>query len=631
MAGILQYALSLKTSTFDKPLQQSERALKKFEGTSAGTGSMLGGLSMAAAGAGSAFAAFAAATAAAKAVLEGYAEFDGIKRGLETIEGSAAATETRLKTLREVAKVPGLGFEEAVRGDIKLRAVGMSAELSEKAMRAFGNALATVGGGKAELDGVLTALTQIQAKGKVSAEEINQISERVPQVRAAMAAAFGTADTEALQKSAISTTQFIEGLVAELGKLPRVTEGARNILDNYSDSWKDLKNTASEFAVTIAGDWINTVSGAFKTAQKDLRAFQRFLGIAPVTDDAGQAAALKKYQEAKAAKAAEAAALANAEVDAANDAIQREEKAREAADQKKRDRAAEQKALQIQHDKEVAAAREKLAKAYLSSEDDLKRRIALTKAEGPTGGEAIKANRGGMFEADIIERTARLLSLEKELADLRAASSEKAAAAAKRDEVALKAAEAKAAAKAKELKAQQQASDIFNAEGAILEAKAKGQTKLVETLERQAKVEQLKLDIMREQGLAETSAREAAEKRVALEERAAKPRRGLLDAAASAASRLARRSSADVARDARLGRDGNSQTDRLALARIKDPTRGRLINPDRAAAALGRGNGNADPGRVRREEKAEAARKAADPMYRVVKSIEEKFANIASA
>jgi tape measure domain-containing protein len=108
--------------------------------------------------------------------------------------------------------------------------------MAERSLLAYGNALATVGKGKAELAGVTTALTQISAKGKVTAEEINQIAERVPQIRVAMQAAFGTANTEALQKMGLTAKQFIQGVNDELLKLPRVTGGAQNAFENLEDT-----------------------------------------------------------------------------------------------------------------------------------------------------------------------------------------------------------------------------------------------------------------------------------------------------------------------------------------------------------------------------------------------------------
>src|SRR5690606_26404524 len=117
---------------------------------------------------------------------------------------------------------------EAIQGSVNLQAAGFSADLARRSLMAFGNALATVGKGKADLDGVGLALSQIASKGKISAEEINQLSERVPQIRVAMKAAFGTSDTEQLQKMGIDATQFVEGVVAQLEKLPAVTGGINN-------------------------------------------------------------------------------------------------------------------------------------------------------------------------------------------------------------------------------------------------------------------------------------------------------------------------------------------------------------------------------------------------------------------
>jgi tape measure domain-containing protein len=250
-----------------KEMQDADRAAA-FNGMKAG-----------AAGAAAGIAALAAVTKGAQAILSNYAPYDGMIRSLKTLEGTAEATEARIAKLRDVAKVPGLGFDEAVQADIRLRAVGLSAEDSEAAIRAVGNALATVGGGKAQLDGVVLGLSQIAAKGKISAEEINQIAERLPQVRAAMQSAFGSADAEVIQKSGIGAMDFIRQLVEELGKLPKVTGGAQNELENMGDAFDSLKVKASEFGVQIAGSWLSDVTNSFIMAGKQLDWLKQKMGI----------------------------------------------------------------------------------------------------------------------------------------------------------------------------------------------------------------------------------------------------------------------------------------------------------------------------------------------------------------
>ena len=119
---------------------------------------------------------------------------------MRAVTGSASLAAEELKKLEKTAELPGLGFEQAVQGSINLQAASFSADEARQTLEGFGNALATVGGGKADLDGVVRALTQIAAKGKVTAQEINQLAERLPQIREIMKEAFGTSNTEELQK-----------------------------------------------------------------------------------------------------------------------------------------------------------------------------------------------------------------------------------------------------------------------------------------------------------------------------------------------------------------------------------------------------------------------------------------------
>jgi hypothetical protein len=95
----------------------------------------------------------------------------------------------------------------------------------------------------------------------------------------------------------------------------------------------------------------------------------------------------------------------------------------------------------------------------------------------------------------------------------------------------------------------------FDRESAILAAKIDGNDKLVQKLERQATVEQLKLDLMREQGLTEQQAAAAAERRVSMEEAASGGgRRGVRDATSSTKAREERQAAGDATREERRQR-----------------------------------------------------------------------------
>lgn len=163
-------------------------------------------------------------------------QLDSLKRGLTSVAGSSAEAEKQLGRLAEIAKLPGLGFREAIQGSIRLQAAGFSASLAEDALRGFANALATVGGSQADLDRVTRALSQIAAKGKVSAEEINQLAETIPQIRVVMKDAFGTANTEELQKLGIEAETFIRKVTDSLLELEQVTSGPQKAFEDLQDA-----------------------------------------------------------------------------------------------------------------------------------------------------------------------------------------------------------------------------------------------------------------------------------------------------------------------------------------------------------------------------------------------------------
>ena len=371
--------------------------------------------------------ALAAVTASAKKVMEEYATFDSLVRSLKTLDGTAGATKARLETLREVAKMPGLGFEEAIKGDVRLRSAGISAELSARSLSAMGNALAAAGGGKSDLDGVILALGQISSKGKVSAEEINQIAERLPQIREAMKDAFGTADTEALQKLGMSSTEFIEGIVASLEKIPKVTGGAQNSLDNFSDSWTALKTQAAEFGMNMAGGWIENVRKSFDTARGLLVKLKEEFGVKTpgLEGKSGKTEAVRQA-EIEAEKKREIYESAMLEENRANNAnlefweklqIQRTEFLKQEAE----------KRVDIEKDagERTAAAQEEYFASVMTPEQNIKRKIQALEKSGPSSVDDVNKTKDPLAKADIAERVAKVVSLKRELLGIETQIAEK--------------------------------------------------------------------------------------------------------------------------------------------------------------------------------------------------------------
>ena len=198
------------------------------------------------------------------AALKTFGDLEALQKGLIAVMGSSTAASKEFEKLREVAKLPGLGLEEAVKGSVALQAAGFSADQAREALLSFGNALATVGKGKAELDLVVLALTQMNNKSSGFGQEIRQLTEQLPQLRGALQAAFGTSESERIANMGYTGRQVVEILTKEFGKLPLVMGGFRNAMENAGDAIKIALAKAGEAInknLNIEG-LINRVAGA---------------------------------------------------------------------------------------------------------------------------------------------------------------------------------------------------------------------------------------------------------------------------------------------------------------------------------------------------------------------------------
>jgi tape measure domain-containing protein len=179
------------------------------------------------------------------------AAFESLTSSLEAIEGGADRARRSIARLKEIAKAPGLGLQEASTGYLRLRRADMGREEAFRTVAAAGKANALSGGTKENLDRVLLAISQIASKANISQEEILQLTEAGVNAGKALKDAFGTADTEELKRMGVTSQMALAAIVAAFEKLPDKAGGAQNAFDNLSD--------AIDFA-TIA------IGGAFNEA-----------------------------------------------------------------------------------------------------------------------------------------------------------------------------------------------------------------------------------------------------------------------------------------------------------------------------------------------------------------------------
>lgn len=158
-------------------------AVDKFTQVHKNLEQQVSGISSLVSGVGSSMLGLGAATGVASGAALGVglnylAGMEKAQIGLEMLTGSADETQGIMKDLQDFAVKTPFEFDGMLQGTRRLIGMGMASDEATEMLKATADAVAAAGGGSAEFDGVITALGQIQAKGKISAEEMNQLAER---------------------------------------------------------------------------------------------------------------------------------------------------------------------------------------------------------------------------------------------------------------------------------------------------------------------------------------------------------------------------------------------------------------------------------------------------------------------
>jgi len=176
------------------------------------------------------FADYAASITRLKIALEGITEVQGdaiASQGNYARAVAAAANVTKELNVPQEVAIKGITrLTAAVKG------AGGGVADAELAFKNITAAITATGGGAEQVEGAVTALVQIFSKGKVSAEEINQIAERLPGTFNKIAEASGRTGpelTKALQSGEVGLNDLMKFLVqlgGEYGELAEKIAGS---------------------------------------------------------------------------------------------------------------------------------------------------------------------------------------------------------------------------------------------------------------------------------------------------------------------------------------------------------------------------------------------------------------------
>jgi tape measure domain-containing protein len=274
--GKLLLKLGIDTTNLEKELGKVERSMSRFGSNMQNIGSTLTqSLTLPIIGLGA-------------ASLKSFADIERLQNGLTAIMGSSKAAEVELEKLKKTAENPGLALPQVVKASATLQSIGMDANVARETIAQFGNAVARAGEGADTFDGVIRALGQMSAVGKVTQEDLNQIKERLPEFAEVMKNEFGGVTAEAINKMGVNSDEFITRVVSALGKLERAKGGLGNAFDNLKDNvsaslaelGKVINTSLNVEGVFIAlSDKINYLVQGFKKLNPETQGFIVYTGL----------------------------------------------------------------------------------------------------------------------------------------------------------------------------------------------------------------------------------------------------------------------------------------------------------------------------------------------------------------
>ena len=233
----------------------------------------------------------AALGAAAIGSIKLAADLEQSRVAFTTLLGSATKADAFLRDLAMFAAQTPFEFKGLQDSARRLLAFGFAAQDVIPLMNGIGNAVAGLGGGKEQIDRVTLALGQMQAKGKVSAEEMNQLAELGIPAWKMIASAIGVSIPEAMklaEKGAIDSTTAINALITGMNeKFPGMMEKQSKTINGV---FSNLVDGATRTATLIGERLIR----AFHVADIIGNAANIIAGFAATIENAGLVAAMDK-------------------------------------------------------------------------------------------------------------------------------------------------------------------------------------------------------------------------------------------------------------------------------------------------------------------------------------------------
>lgn len=212
-------------------------------------------------------------------------QIDSLTRGLAALTGSTITAQRELLNIQELSDLPGLRFRQAADGAVALRAIGVEAETTTRILTELANAAAFTGTG-GEFERGLLGFRQLIQRGRLSQEELNQLTENIGLASRVIRDEFGTVLAEDIQAQLDAAGQTVDDFVS------RVLTGFERLerfpLDAPSVKLKNLSNSFFEFQAALGDRFLPIIARGAEFLTRFFDGFREYLNQINSVEEATQ-------------------------------------------------------------------------------------------------------------------------------------------------------------------------------------------------------------------------------------------------------------------------------------------------------------------------------------------------------
>ena len=229
------------------------------------------------------------------------AQFEKFQITLTTLYKDSAKARQVLDSIMDFAAKTPFEIDQLTQAWVQMKAMGLEPNLDM--LRAIGDTVAALGGTQDVFEGIIRALGQMRAKGKVSADELMQLAERGVPVYDILQEKLGLTKEQLanIGKEGISANEVIRALIEGMrerfgGNMEAMSKSWEGMMSNLRDNWTRFMKAVGESGAFQAlkdklKSILDTVNQAFESgrAQK----WAEIVGMAITTFVDGVSGAFK--------------------------------------------------------------------------------------------------------------------------------------------------------------------------------------------------------------------------------------------------------------------------------------------------------------------------------------------------